>query len=1603
MAVKKTIYFIWLLCLLSMIGFSQENFKSEDEQKRQADLFFKQENYSEALPLYSQLLAVHSEDPLYNYRYGVCLLFADRKDLAKPEKFIEKSAPSMKQDPLFNYHAGLASWYNDQFTKAIGYFNAYLSGNTDPQKAGTAQKAINHCKYGEKLSRQNNITAIKSTFDATPDNFYRSYSQDDLPGKILSRPSICTSSIDQDKEPDKMIFLPESRDYLYYSSYGEDHSGSRDIYMLTRLGDGEWGQPLRLGPEINSDNDEDYPVLCNGGNTLLFCSAGHSSIGGYDIFRSDIDKATGIWGPAINVGLKINSAFDDFLLIPSKTGQEAWFTSNRSAIGNNVKVYKIILSGSFLDEPIPPAMDQKESIVTGNNTEDNVAITKEKSDNPESENEQKLRDKQRSNLLVDSAFAIIEQQKELLKRLRNIKDEAFTVANEKSLASSIRSEEAAAHYEKAVAAKSDDIAYQELSVANQLKSESMLLLSRADHARKIGLQLNRQIDSRQKLIEKAGSQAPAIQLTATQGNLASVETEFARFVTDIKQADTLKDFRSLLTAIKNDDTKYNLDLSKILFTLYREPSPDIPIVTRQENPSGTNEIPVTKSQDQPVKKTDDHPVVVRDQGMSKDEKVKIETDIAHYVSFIDAYYSKIVKQQSAALIQSKNELDHFNNRMKMLYEHYLINNSVKNSLQDSLKSLLPVCRKAVSFYILYEYLDSLASLSQKDYTFSSETRKLVETGNHTEAKSRLSKLISISGNYVNMPDQLKVFLKALPQPKESTLGQAKQYADLALKYETEYEQLMDEGDLIQEKADKKKDGSKKDELTQQAEEVYEKAQLKKENAEKNQVKARNAKDSYNYALNYSKSLNEVVSYLLTTDNPKEKTPEDISELASVISIPIGNFRTNMVFIDTTIYLGKLFNELESPATPVFAKNIFNIKGLQYKLNAYSVVTRLAQAQVGLLTQLALNSTDTRIKTYSNSRISNLNSDLARNQELYNAVNSQIEYFDHKPAIVAFDVLPDDSLFLKKIREKESETRSQSEAWKSQMEQGTGIYTPEYSQLYIKGLESQLSDLVEEKEEMNHVLHCQVYLKNQLLIEHLRYGLPENTTLKKALTNLDEAAFLMQKAGKNRSEALGKPVNDAKYQLADANTFELAAIEQQGIAIEILRDLNPDSELIVAGLADNPFRTDFIQSANKEIAANDEKAVKVQEKEPSIKVSTESGSSAGISNIKPDQSGIVYRVQLLATGKTMKPDDFKGIQPISVEKAPNNIQRYLGGEFSNIQDASSAKDKYVKLGFSSAFVVAFYNGSKISLQEASKLAVGQPVQEKPASRDEPVVVKEEKIADMPLVSGTKIPATTETVIKEDKKNEPVEEKNIPVVEQPGPVTGSVTGEADITAYQGAAYFIQMGIFNSSKKPADLYGVDPLYRENLGDGKIKYYAGPYTDRNEASKKRNELESKGCKGAFMVAWNNGKKIKPDEMPVVKVDTRTVAETKTVAEKPIEKPIEKPVIEQKNDITEQPQTNITTTHEKQAVSFGIQLGAFKETKPASWIQEMKTKTGSEVNLLRQDSGIYLAVAGSFNSLEEASTLKNQLVNKGFKDVFVIGLKEGKKINLQQAIDLSR
>ncbi|MGZ4088362.1 MAG: hypothetical protein ACXVPD_12900, partial [Bacteroidia bacterium] len=369
-----------LHCLLVFsITVSAQQFKNEEELKKEASALFEDEEYTKAYSLYSQLVSNYPKDPEYNYRLGVCMLFSE-PDKKKCYSYLKLAANSPKDAPKdATFFLAKAYHINYKFDDAIKLYNDYKKIASSGQiKRLQVDREIKACQNGKRLLASLSELVVINKKQLNEADYFRSYDLTSVGGKLLVKPEQFKTFYDKKKKDKSVVYIPKTGDKIYYSSYGPAGETGRDIYFRLRLPNGDFGEP-QLVPGINTEFDEDYPFLHPNGKTIYFSSKGYNSMGGYDIFKSTFNDATQTWSSPVNMEFPINSPDDDYLFVTDESEKIAFFSTGRQSPPGKIDVLKInterrpmemaIINGTVLKEDASQSLKAKITVKNMDNGE----------------------------------------------------------------------------------------------------------------------------------------------------------------------------------------------------------------------------------------------------------------------------------------------------------------------------------------------------------------------------------------------------------------------------------------------------------------------------------------------------------------------------------------------------------------------------------------------------------------------------------------------------------------------------------------------------------------------------------------------------------------------------------------------------------------------------------------------------------------------------------------------------------------------------------------------------------------------------------------------------------------------------------------------------------------------------------------------------------------------------------------------------------------------------------------------------------------------------------------------------------------------------------
>jgi peptidoglycan-associated lipoprotein len=125
--------------------------------------------------------------------------------------------------------------------------------------------------------------------------------------------------------------------YMIFSADFPGGLGGKDLWLSEYdKREDSWLDPVNLGDQINTANDEMFPYLSDKG-VLYFSSNGHQGLGGLDIFKAEeiSDKS---WGNVENLKFPLNSPEHDFgILFETGTDKRGFLSSSRHDLGGKGK------------------------------------------------------------------------------------------------------------------------------------------------------------------------------------------------------------------------------------------------------------------------------------------------------------------------------------------------------------------------------------------------------------------------------------------------------------------------------------------------------------------------------------------------------------------------------------------------------------------------------------------------------------------------------------------------------------------------------------------------------------------------------------------------------------------------------------------------------------------------------------------------------------------------------------------------------------------------------------------------------------------------------------------------------------------------------------------------------------------------------------------------------------------------------------------------------------------------------------------------------------------------------------------------------------------
>ncbi|NME71757.1 OmpA family protein [Flammeovirga aprica] len=146
-------------------------------------------------------------------------------------------------------------------------------------------------------------------------------------------------------------YLTKDGNTLYFiRCMTPDGYGDCDIYVAKKDAEGKWGEPVNMGPGINSYAWDSHPSLSMTEDTLYFASDRKGGFGNSDIYYS-VKKSDGSWSKPKNIGPFINSRGSELSPHPHVKYPVLYFSSSLGVVNfGGFDIYKsFIVDGNFTE------------------------------------------------------------------------------------------------------------------------------------------------------------------------------------------------------------------------------------------------------------------------------------------------------------------------------------------------------------------------------------------------------------------------------------------------------------------------------------------------------------------------------------------------------------------------------------------------------------------------------------------------------------------------------------------------------------------------------------------------------------------------------------------------------------------------------------------------------------------------------------------------------------------------------------------------------------------------------------------------------------------------------------------------------------------------------------------------------------------------------------------------------------------------------------------------------------------------------------------------------------------------------------------------------
>lgn len=438
------------------------------------------------------------------------------------------------------------------------------------------------------------------------------------------------------------------------------------------------------------------------------------------------------------------------------------------------------------------------------------------------------------------------------------------------------------------------------------------------------------------------------------------------------------------------------------------------------------------------------------------------------------------------------------------------------------------------------------------------------------------------------------------------------------------------------------------------------------------------------------------------------------------------------------------------------------------------------------------------------------------------------------------------------------------------------------------------------------------------------------------------------------------------------------------------------------------------------------------------------------NPNKENEGLIYKVQVLTSKKLLPENDltFKGIENIAAQLINDTYHYRLGATRSPVR-AAKLQEELRAAGFEDAFVVHFFNGKQIPVEEA--VSVRRKLSDFTSENTEKRHTRS--------LAGNEVDPYLRAQIAEGKNKGmvtseyEVSNRETIKMESAPSVTDSTGSRRKNPVNDGLVFKVQ--VMASKTK---LFLDDSLFQglagiqEHKHEGLYKYTWGVSSSFRDANQMKNQLRNQEFPDAFVVPFHNNNRLSrwqvegyvllkeeqmnglggikinlyntggdrvatalsevdgsfkiPGLIPGLYTAAPDQAELKRLGMRSLSGLYEFRIDRSSGISTKTIQFFLESTHREPATlnkpKVGIQDGLVFRVQVLATIPKLpvnhKLLKGLKEVERHKNGGMYTYIWGRSSTLEGAREIRKQLQNKGFEDAFIVTFFNNKRMNLQEA-----